>query len=106
MQKENVDNLNIIDIANEFGCTNESRLSTFGKFCEHDFQTRSDNSLCLCFKTSLFCMEEAFTGEQNQVDGSNSSLQCSLPMICHEEIIFDIWQHSFRNRIYLHLKVK
>ena len=38
-----VDNLNIIDIANEFGYANESRLSTFGKFSEHDFQTRSDN---------------------------------------------------------------
>ena len=22
-------------------------------------------------------------------------------MICHEKIIFDIWQHSFRNRLYL-----
>ena len=29
--KEKVDNLNIIDIANEFGCDSESRLSTFGK---------------------------------------------------------------------------
>ena len=43
VHKEKVDNLNIIDIANEFGCANESRLSTFGKFSEHDFQTRSDN---------------------------------------------------------------
>ena len=43
VHKENVDNLNIIDIANEFGCANESRLSTFGRFSEHDFQTRSDN---------------------------------------------------------------
>ena len=43
VHKEKVDNLNVIDIANEFGCANESRLSTFGKFSEHDFQTRSDN---------------------------------------------------------------
>ena len=43
VHKEKVDNLNIIDIANEFGCANESRLSTFGKFSEDDFQTRSDN---------------------------------------------------------------
>ena len=43
VHKEKVDNLNIIDIANEFSCANESRLSTFGKFSEHDFQTRSDN---------------------------------------------------------------
>ena len=41
VHKEKVDNLNIIDIANEFGCANESRLSTFGKFSEHDFQTRT-----------------------------------------------------------------
>ena len=43
VHKEKVDNLKIIDIANEFGCANESRLSTFGKFSEHDFQTCSDN---------------------------------------------------------------
>ena len=43
VHKEKVDNLNIIDIANEFGCASESRLSTFGKFSEHDFQARSDN---------------------------------------------------------------
>ena len=43
VHKENVDNLNIIDIANEFDCVNGSRLSAFGKFSEHDFQTRSDN---------------------------------------------------------------
>ena len=43
VHKEKVDNLNIIDIANEFGCTIESRLSTFGKFSEHDFEARSDN---------------------------------------------------------------
>ena len=43
VHKEKVDNLNVTDIANEFGCANESRLSTFGKFSEHDFQTRSDN---------------------------------------------------------------
>ena len=43
VHKEKVDNLNIIDIANEFGCTNESRFSTFGKFSEHDFQTHSHN---------------------------------------------------------------
>ena len=43
VHKEKVDNLNIIDTANEFGCANESRLSTFGKFSEDDFQTRSDN---------------------------------------------------------------
>ena len=43
VHKEKIDNLNMIDIANEFGCANESRLSTFGKFSEHHFQTRSDN---------------------------------------------------------------
>ena len=43
VHKEKVDNLNIIDTANEFGYANESRLSIFGKFSEHDFQTRSDN---------------------------------------------------------------
>ena len=43
VHKEKVDKLNVIDIANEFGCANESRLSTFGKFSEHDFQTCSDN---------------------------------------------------------------
>ena len=41
------------------------------------------------------------TGEQNQVEDSNSSLQYFLPMTCHEKIIFEIWQHSFRNRLYL-----
>ena len=43
VHKEQVDNLNIIDFANEFGCANESKLSTFGKFSEHDVQARSDN---------------------------------------------------------------
>ena len=43
VHKEKVDNLNISDIANEFGSANESRLSTCGKFSEHDFQTCSDN---------------------------------------------------------------
>ena len=58
VHKEKVDNLNIIDIANEFGCANESRLSTFGKFSEHDFQHAQIIAfLKLCFKTSLFCME-------------------------------------------------
>ena len=36
-----------------------------------------------------------------KVEDSNSSLQCSLPMIYYEKIMFDIWQHSFRNRLYL-----
>ena len=36
VHREKVGNLNIIDIANQFGCANESRLSTFGKFSEHD----------------------------------------------------------------------
>ena len=40
-------------------------------------------------------------GQQNQVEDRNSTLQCSLRMICHEKIIFDIWQHSFRNGSYL-----
>ena len=43
VHKVKVDNLNIINIANEFGCANESRLSTIGKFGEDDFQTRSDD---------------------------------------------------------------
>ena len=43
VHKEKVDNLNIIEIADKFGCTNELTLSTFGKFGEHDFQTHSGN---------------------------------------------------------------
>ena len=43
VHKEKVDNLDIIDITNEFGCGDESRLSTFGKFSEHDFRKPSDN---------------------------------------------------------------
>ena len=46
-------------------------------------------------------MEYVCTREQNQVEDSNSSLQYSLPTICHGKIIFDIWQHSFKNRSYL-----
>ena len=38
--KEKVDNLNMIDIANEFVSANESWLSTFGKFSEHVCQTQ------------------------------------------------------------------
>ena len=43
VHKENVDNLNITDIANEFGFANESRLSNFGKFSECHFQTGTNN---------------------------------------------------------------
>ena len=55
VHKEKVDNFNIIAIAHEFGCANESRLSTFDKFSEHDFQTRLDNATNFVYALKQVC---------------------------------------------------